>query len=72
MYRPCLQKEEQPKEDRHDFIKSQELDYTGSLHDYILALLRKNKPTGREKSIPQAVLLYGYPGQGKTSFCKKR
>lgn len=71
IYRSCLDKAELQERNNDSFIESRNLDYQGSLHDYIPAYLNGRKPMGMEKTTAQVVFIYGYPGQGKTSFCKK-
>jgi len=45
--------------------------FTGSLHDIVYRLLRGEQVPGLKCNTAKIIFVLGYPGQGKSSFCKK-
>ena len=58
------------KDDQEGFLEHRL--YEESIHQFIYSLIKKNKPI-EDLRCPDAhvIFILGYPGQGKTSFCKK-
>ena len=67
----CLKKGDYQK-DKNAFVSARELGIDDNIHGFTDKWLRGNLQSEfiRAQS-PRLVLLYGYPGQGKTSFCKR-
>lgn len=48
------------------------ISYDGSVHQFIYDILRNNNPIkGLRRYEANVILILGFPGQGKSSFCKK-
>lgn len=47
------------------------VEYPDSLQEYMFDFIKQKNPLELASSKPKVFLLLGYPGQGKTSFCKR-
>ena len=65
---PRVKKYRESNERIEPFIK---VDYDASIHSYLEDFLFKKNLLNLSSHQAQILLLLGYPGQGKTSFCKR-
>ncbi|MBK8442248.1 MAG: pentapeptide repeat-containing protein [Sphingobacteriales bacterium] len=64
----------QSKASENEFYKESFQPAQEPLHELVYTLLQGKKPTwkaSREMETARVILLLGYPGQGKSSFCKR-
>ena len=47
------------------------VEYPASIHEFMFEFLEQKNPLSLTSSKAKVLLLLGYPGQGKTSFCKR-
>ncbi|MEO0896309.1 MAG: pentapeptide repeat-containing protein [Bacteroidota bacterium] len=68
------------REDRRGFVRQSrqpheeafaKVPFEGSIHQYVEAFLARENPLELSSGNAQVMILLGYPGQGKTSFCAR-
>lgn len=71
IFEKCL-KEGEYKKDRRAFVKSSEVGLDQHIHEFTNQwFIGKISCDALRPTQSRLLLLYGYPGQGKTSFCKR-
>ena len=70
IYEKCLEKNDYEVLGNEVFIPMDSIGFKEDIHQFMNSLVLENKLILRIKNpSPRIIFLYGYPGQGKTSFC---